>query len=194
MYRFIMVFLLLVEPAVADTIYKCVEGGKTTYSSSPCSGKPAKELYYSQPTPQERAQSQAASATLSAELQRREEWMRIQRQAGSMNAQPAAPSINAQPQFDPFDEREGHGAHAKRVGLQDAGADHRRRASQGGACGRPPAVSRYSTGDDPRSVREHVAESGWHSTQPGHWPALRPSRRTAGQLPLTPPTARHYKT
>jgi hypothetical protein len=101
MYRFALVFLLLVEPAVADTIYKCVEGGKTTYSSSPCSGKPAKELYYSQPTPQERAQSQAASAALNAELQRREEWMRIQRQAGAMTAQSAAPSINAQPQFDP---------------------------------------------------------------------------------------------
>lgn len=101
MYRFVLVFLLLIEPAVADTIYKCVEGGKTTYSSSPCSGKPAKELYYSQPTPQERAQSQAASAALNAELQRREEWMRMQRQAGAMNAQPATPNINAQPQFDP---------------------------------------------------------------------------------------------
>ena len=62
----IMSLACLSAPAFADTIYKCVEGGRTTYSGSPCEGTPVKEL---QGLPRDSADSALAQARRNAYAQ-----------------------------------------------------------------------------------------------------------------------------
>ncbi len=70
-----LVLLAIVAPlafaaqlAAADTVYKCVEGGKTTYTSNPCGKAPAKELVYAAPTAEERRTADAKRQLAQQEL------------------------------------------------------------------------------------------------------------------------------
>lgn len=54
------------EPS-AQTIYRCIEGGTTTYSSSPCINGPSKELYISPPTEEQRPRAGATEPPASAD-------------------------------------------------------------------------------------------------------------------------------
>lgn len=69
--RFVIGICLLplaVSFASAQTIYKCVEGGKTTYTSTPCGGAPSKELYYPVPTAEELRQGEVRRQAAQQEL------------------------------------------------------------------------------------------------------------------------------
>jgi hypothetical protein len=65
---FVMSLIVISAPACADTIYKCVDAGKTTYSGSPCEGTPAKELQVTRDSAAN-AQAQAKRNAYAQQLQ-----------------------------------------------------------------------------------------------------------------------------
>ena len=64
----VMSLVCISAPAFADTIYKCVDAGKTTYSGSPCEGTPAKELQVTRDST-DSAQAQARRNAYAQQLQ-----------------------------------------------------------------------------------------------------------------------------
>ena len=100
----VMAFVCLSAPACADTIYKCVDAGKTTYSGSPCEGTAVKEL---QGLPRDSADSKLAQARRNAYAQQlqasADAWRQRQnaeqaaavRQANADHATPPAEALPA---------------------------------------------------------------------------------------------------
>lgn len=98
---------LLMPLASADTIYKCVEGGKTTYTSTPCGGGTAKELVYVAPTAEERrsadAKRQVTKQQLDDSLAQQRASEEAYYQARMEAAARRAEFDAAQPRIDPRD-------------------------------------------------------------------------------------------
>lgn len=109
MWRYVVPFVLLSSLAVegsAQTIYKCSDGGGVSYSSSPCSGKPTKELHFVPPSPEQRAAAQRAIDDVQRQVEQQNEWSRIRREAelaarvqqpppsNASRYQPTDPSLN----------------------------------------------------------------------------------------------------
>jgi hypothetical protein len=86
---FVMSLIVISAPACADTIYKCVDAGKTTYSGSPCEGTPAKELQVTRDSAAN-AQAQAKRNAYAQQLQASADVWRQRREAEESAALKAA--------------------------------------------------------------------------------------------------------
>lgn len=110
----VMSLVCISAPAFADTIYKCVDAGKTTYSGSPCEGTPAKELAVTrdsagsaQAQAKRNAYAQQLQASADAWRQRRdaEESAALKAATLDRTTQPAVALQASAPGGDPYAQR-----------------------------------------------------------------------------------------